>query len=217
MTKVNKKDEVLNQIIDVIKSPFEEKGFQLKRKYYFESEDSYGNIQQYEIHLTNRKGYFSMQLRLNLLNKLLLKKVNSVLEKALKDEDYPYFQDESSINIRLKSAYLTGITDWKIFKNSDESLEDFNKRFSIWICNFDDISEKKNWKEQLLESVNLATQWFLNIGKNDEWIISNTDYPALYLLKEKGKEIELQKKYEDIMVNFRLKEELKLCFKHLNQ
>ena len=192
-------------------------------KRYFECVDSYGNIQQYEVNLVDRKSYFSMHLMLRILNKTLLKKVNGILEKALRDEDYkfPANWDESFIerNIkgRINDFFLTGLTDWRELKNDNESIEDFNARFSIWLCNFHSINEKNDWQKQLLESVKLSICWFLTVAKDDEWIINNTEYPALYLLKEKGRNSELQQKYLDVLSESKLKNETELYFKHLNQ
>jgi len=68
------KDEIINRIVEIIRVPFEERGVSMKRKRFFECEDSYGNVQQYEIKLSKLKGYFSLHLILNILNKRLLKK-----------------------------------------------------------------------------------------------------------------------------------------------
>ncbi|MCL1810381.1 MAG: hypothetical protein FWG42_11555 [Clostridiales bacterium] len=215
------KEEVIAQIVEVVKVPFEKKGFMLKRKRYFERTDTYSNVQQYEVNLANRKGFFSLHLILRVLNRPLLKKVNAVLEKALRAEEYEYPDNwdktiiEGTIKERVAQYTLAGLTDWREFKPSDESLEDFNARFSIWFCVFDNIEEKKGWRKQLLDSVDFAENWFATVAKDSEWVIKNTDYPALFLLKEEGRESELQQKYHEVLSESRLKKEAELFYRHL--
>lgn len=211
------KDEVTAKLVEVIQLPFEEKGFTLQRKCFFEREDVYGNLLQYEINLSRLKGYNSLHLRLHILNKPLLKKVNVILEKALRDESYVFPDNwsekdiEYSIKLRTSSYHICGLTDWRVLKDDDEPLEDFNKRFAIWMRSFDDIDvEFKDWKEQMRLSVELAEKWFVapNINRiselaerkppDKEFIIANTIYPALYLLKEEKRFDELEKRYSEI-------------------
>jgi len=217
------KDEVISKIVEVVRLPLEEKGFSFcpKKKHCFEREDSRGNIAVYNIALSKKRGYFILHLGLAVCNKPLLKKVNAVLLKAISDEEYPYHEgwDEkwiaNAIKQISKNDYLAGITDWKCFKGEDESLEEFNNRFGIWVCTFDDIEEIENWKSQLLMSIEFAEKWFLTAAQNDEWIINNTEYTALYLLKEQGRFDELSKKYEAVLQQARLKKEAELFYKHL--
>jgi hypothetical protein len=215
------KDEIINRIVEIIRVPFEERGFSLKRKRFFECEDSYGNVQQYEIKLSKLKGYFSLHLILNILNKRLLKKVNAVLEKVLFDDEYPFHESwnddfiKGTIKTRVNNFFLTGLTDWKCFKEKTETLEEFSSRFFIWLRNFDDIDEIEEWESQLLQSVEFATKWFSSTAKDDEWVIGNTEYPALLLLKEKNRIEELTNKYEQILSQTKRKEETKLFYKHL--
>ena len=88
--KMNKtpKDEVISDIAKVIGPLFEQKGF-VQKKNIFQFHDS-NTIYQYEIRLSKSKGYFSLHLLLNLLNKPFMKEVNKVLEKVLLDKDYDY-------------------------------------------------------------------------------------------------------------------------------
>lgn len=223
MINYTSKEEIIDKIKGVIKSPFEEKGFHLKRKRFFERTDSCGNVQQYEIDISKRKGYFSLHLKLNLLNKCLMKKVNSVLEKAMRDERYPFPDNwdatfiKKNIKDRTSNSNVLGLTDWREFKEEDETLEDFNERFSIWIFNFDKIDEKEGWQKQLLMSVEFALKWFSKV-EGDEWIINNTVYPSLYLLKERKNLNELQEEYAQILNLSRLrKEEVELFYYHLTK
>ena len=101
---------------------------------------------------------------------------------------------------RLSNFRLGMLTDWRDFKEEKESLADFNDRFSIWVTAFNDINEIPNWKAQLVQSVLFAEKWFSNIQSNPEqWIIDNTYYPALYLLKKQNRIIELDEKYNSLL------------------
>ena len=215
------KDEIINKMVETIRVPFEKEGFSLKRGRFFECEDLYGNLQQYEINLSKRKGYFSLHLILNIFNKPLLKSVNTILEKALLDEEYPYHESwndefiKATIKTRVNNCFLAGLADWKCFKEEAESLEEFNKRFFIWLCNFDDFDEIEGWQAQLLNSVEFALKWFSATAKSNEWIICNTEYPALYLLKVEGRLDELTKKYEEILLQARTKKEVELFYRYM--
>ena len=201
------KDEVTAKLVEVIRLQFEEKGFTLRRKCFFEREDSHGNLFRYEINISRLKGYNSLHLRLSVLKKPLLKKANVILEKALRDESCVYPANwgekdiEYSIKGRTRNYAISGLTDWRILKNEDESLEDFNARFSIWICNFNDIDEeKKDWREQLLVSIELADKWFNNVSMmGNDAIIARTSYPSLYLLKEEKRFDELENRYLELL------------------
>jgi len=217
MNKTTK--DIISDIATVIRPLFESKGFTFKKN-YFESSDDSGNIYQYEINLSKNKGYFSLHLRLKLLNKYLMRDVNSVLEKALRDSSYKYHSNwsegdiEASIKTRTNDYCVSMITDWRCFKNEDESLDEFRKRFSIWMCVFNDINEVNNWEKQLTESVELSLSWFSAIG-SDEWIIENTLYPALLVLK-RIKPDKLDEKYKFILSKARSENEAKLFFNYLN-
>ena len=224
MTTMNKttKDEVISDIAKVIGPLFEQKGF-VQKKNIFEFHDSNtNNIYQYEILLSKRKGYFSLHLRLNLLNKPFMKEVNKVLEKVLLDKDYDYLEGwddkskKSTIKSRLSNFRLRMLTDWRDFKEENESLSDFRDRFSIWICVFDDINEIPNWKAQLVQSVLFTEKWVSDIQSNPEqWIINHTAYPALYLLKKQNRIIELNEKYNYSLTLYKSNNELIFFYKYL--
>ena len=222
--KMNKtpKDEVISDIAKVIGPLFEQKGF-VQKKNIFEFHDSNTkNIYQYEIRLSKRKGYFSLHLRLNLLNKPFMKEVNKVLEKVWLDENYIHPENfdknliEKIIKSRVSNFCLRMLTDWRYFKEENESLTDFNDRFSIWVTAFNDINEIPNWKAQLVQSVLFAEKWFSNIQSNPEqWIIDNTYYPALYLLKKQNRIIELDEKYNSFLAKNNPDGDLILFYKYL--
>ena len=87
MVKITR-DEVILDMAKVIVPLFEQKGF-VQKKNIFEFHDSNtNNIYQYEILLSKRKGYFSLHLRLKLLNKPFMKEVNKVAKKVWLDEDF---------------------------------------------------------------------------------------------------------------------------------
>ena len=221
MMKKISKEEIINDIATVIREPFEKRGFAQKRKRFFECEDDHRNVLQYEISLSTLKGYFSMHLRLNILNKPLLKEINLILGKALHDAEYPYHESWSpefikkTISERIRNYFLFGLTDWRVFKRNDETLEDFNNRFSVWFCNFDSIDDIEKFEIQLLDSVEYAVEWFSTVLKSNNWIIENTDYPALYFLKKQGDFDGLSKKYNELLSKHRVKKEAELFYKYL--
>ncbi|MGG8095094.1 hypothetical protein PGO14_05795 [Klebsiella aerogenes] len=214
------KDDIISDIAKVIGPLLEKKGF-LRKKNYFELNDNIGNTYQYEIYISKSKGYFTLHLRLKLLNKSLMKEVNKVLEKTLLDKDYSYPNNwcdrdiNTSIKTRINDFCVAMVTDWRCFKEENETLEDFRKRFSIWMCVFDDINEIDNWKEQLIKSLEFAEKWFLNVGSH-QWVIDNTLYPAMYILKKEEKNTELNGKYEEVLSKVRSEDEVKLFFNYLN-
>ena len=222
--KMNKttKDEVILDMAKVIGPLFEQKGF-VQKKNIFEFHDSNtNNIYQYEILLSKSKGYFSLHLRLNLFNKPFMKEVNEVLKKVLLDKDYDYPDNwddrtiKNSIKSRTSNFCLRMLTDWRHFKEENESLADFNDRFSIWVNAFNDINEIPNWKAQLVQSVLFTEKWVLDIQSNPEqWIINHTAYPALYILKKQNRIIELNEKYNYLLKGTNYKDELMYFYKYL--
>ena len=221
MVKITK-DEVILDMAKVIGPLFEQKGF-VQKKNIFEFHDSNtNNIYQYEILLSKSKGYFSLHLRLNLLNKPFMKEVNEVLKKVWLDEDFIRLEDSSdemikyAMKLRLSNFSLGMVTDWRDFKEENESLSDFRDRFSIWMCVFDDINEIPNWKAQLVQSVLFTEKWVLDIQSNPEqWIINKTYYPALYLLKKQNRIIKLNEKYSYLLAKNSSDDELILFYKYL--
>ena len=222
--KMNKtpKEEVISDIAKVIGPLFEQKGFVQKKNIFQFHDSNTNNIYQYEIRLSKSKGYFSLHLLLNLLNKPFMKEVNKVLEKVLLDKDYDYPDNwddrtiKNSIKSRTSNFCLRMLTDWRHFKEENESLADFNDRFSIWVNAFNDINEIPNWKAQLVQSVLFTEKWVLDIQSNPEqWIINHTAYPALYILKKQNRIIELNEKYNYLLKGNNYKDELMCFYKHL--
>ena len=224
--KMNKtpKDEVILDMAKVIGPLFEQKGF-VQKKNIFEFHDSNtNNIYQYEILLSKSKGYFSLHLRLNLLNKPFMKEVNKVLKKVWLDGDFIRLEDrsdetiKSAMKVRTSNFCLSMVTDWRGFKEENESLSDFWDRFSIWFSVFDDINEIPNWKAQLVQSVLFTEKWISDIQSNPEqWIINNTYYSALYLLKKQNRIIELNEKYNYLLKRSFYKNELIFFYKYLTE
>ena len=216
------KDEVILDIAKVIGSLFEKKGF-VQKKNIFEFHDSNtNNIYQYEIWLSKSSGYFSLHLCLSVFNKPFMKEVNEVLKKVLLDKDYDYPKSwddkmiKQSIKQRLSDFRLGAVTDWRDFKEENESLSDFNDRFFIWVTAFNDINEIPNWKAQLVQSVLFTEKWVSDIQSNPEqWIINHTAYPALYLLKKQNRIIELNEKYNYLLKGNNYKDELMCFYKYL--
>ena len=218
------KDEVISDIAKVIGPLFEQKGFVQKKNIFEFHDTNTNNIYQYEIRLSKRKGYFSLHLRLNFLNKPFMKEVNEVLKKVWLDEDFIRLEDSSDemikyvMKLRLSNFRLRMLTDWRDFKEENESLSDFWDRFSIWMCFFDDINEIPNWKAQLVQSVLFTEKWISDIQSNQEqWIINHTAYPALYFLKKQNRIIELNEKYNYLLKGNNYKGELMCFYKYLTE
>ena len=153
-----------------------------------------------------------------------MKEVNKVLEKVLLDKDYDYLKGwddksiKSTIKSRLRDFILGMVTDWRDFKEKNESLSDFNDRFFIWVTAFNDINEIPNWKAQLVQSVLFTEKWVSDIQSNPEqWIINHTAYPALYLLKKQNRIIELNEKYNYLLKGNNYKDELMCFYKYLTE
>ena len=151
-----------------------------------------------------------------------MKEVNEALKKVLLDKDYDYLKGwddktvKETIKLRLRDFILGMVTDWRDFKEENESLSDFNDRFFIWVTAFNDINEIPNWKAQLVQSVLFTEKWVLDIQSNPEqWIINHTAYPALYLLKKQNRIIELNEKYNYLLKGKHYKDELMYFYKHL--
>ena len=122
------------------------------------------------------------------------------------------------MKLRLSNFRLRMLTDWRDFKEENESLSDFWDRFSIWMSVFDDIKEIPNWKAQLVQSVLFTEKWVLDIQSNPEqWIINRTAYPALYLLKKQNRIIELNEKYNYLLKRSFYKNELIFFYKYLTE
>ncbi|AYH07701.1 hypothetical protein [Pectobacterium parmentieri] len=211
--------EIIETIVDVINPFFINNEFSLRNKRFFELDVDGGYKYQYEIVTSKNKGYFSLSLRLNLLNKSLMCPVNNVLEKTLKDERYkhpPNWSDkdiEDSIKSRLSNSTVASLSDWRRFKDDNEPLDEFRKRFSIWMCIFDELDEVVNWRDQVIKSANYSLNWFSSVS-NEDWIIENTFYPSLVILKMKDDD-RILSKYKDVFLKSRDKQEVELFFEHL--
>ena len=125
---------------------------------------------------------------------------------------------KETIKLRLRDFILGMVTDWRDFKEKNESLSDFNDRFFIWVTAFNDINEIPNWKAQLVQSVLFTEKWISDIQSNPEqWIINHTAYPALYLLKKQNRIIELNEKYNYLLKGNNYKDELMCFYKYLTE
>ena len=122
------------------------------------------------------------------------------------------------MKVRTSNFCLSMVTDWRDFKEENESLADFNDRFFIWVTAFNDINEIPNWKAQLVQSVLFTEKWVSDIQSNPEqWIINHTAYPALYLLKKQNRIIELNEKYNYLLKRSNYKDELMCFYKYLTE
>lgn len=217
MKKIAK--DIQGEIISVVKGKFNNNGFLCNKQRFFERKGEGGNINVYEILLSKKKDFYSLHLRLSLKNFILMKGVNEILRKVLNDPEYIYpsswgeSEIKKSNELMLSNDTISMVTDWRIFKG-DKSLDEFNNVFSIWMCAFKCLSEIKDLHAQLLKSVDYALDWFALVG-SDEWIISNSLYPSLYLLKMMGDKDKLNEKYNYVLSLSRNKKEVELYFKYL--
>lgn len=196
------KKQIIQKIVEIIETKFTKQGFENKRQRFFEKKEK-EKIFQYEIDLGKPKGHFSLHLKLNILDKSISSYYNTVMKKVLTDKDiiFPknWSQKDIEFSIKTRSSVKTVamLTDWRNLKEESESLEDFNSKYSIWLYAFDELNEKKDWKEQFLLSVDLAVKWF-NKAKTDEYLIQNTDLFGLCILKMKGSDEEIGLKFNKI-------------------
>ena len=149
------------------------------------------------------KDTFSLHLKLKLQNKSISTGVNNVLKKVLKNPSIKYpsnFTDKVIDGIfkgRTSNKDVYGLTDWRLFKEDEQTLNDFNERFSIWFSTFEKLENRMNWQTELLQSVDYAKSWFLLVD-NDAYLIKHTDYVAMYLLKKQNNIKGVEAKYKEI-------------------
>ena len=219
------KKDVVGKIVDVIRTSFEQDGFKLKAPNKFEKRKG-DSLYIYEISVTKSKTHFSLHLRLKLQNKRISTGVNTILKRVLKDPLIKYptnFTDkviEDIFNGRTSNKDVYGLTDWRLFKEDEQTLNDFNERFSIWFSTFEKLENRMNWQTELLQSVDYAKSWFLLVD-NDAYLIKHTDYVAMYLLKKQNNTKGVEAKYKEIYNRMRTldqdTQELELFYKYLFQ
>ncbi|WP_277241264.1 hypothetical protein [Prevotella pallens] len=219
------KKDIINKIVETIRTTFEQDGFKLKvpNKFVKRNGDS---LYIYEICVTNLKTHFSLHLKLKLQNKSISTGVNNVLKKVLKNPGIKYpsnFTDKVIEDIfkgRTSNKDVYGLTDWRLFKEDEQTLNDFNERFSIWFSTFEKLENRMNWQTELLQSVDYAKSWFLLVD-NDAYLIKHTDYVAMYLLKKQNNTKEVEAKYKEIYNRMKTlgqdTQELELFYKYLFQ
>lgn len=212
--------EILEILTSCLFDSFLKSGYSLKKNRFFEKVCENGRVRRYALNVSKRKGWFSLHLTLQILDSRLMKGVNTILDKALRDERYIYPEDwshsliERCVKVRTSNHIVAELTDWRELKGGGEKLDDFNQRFSVWLYSFDDLGGKGDWKEQLISSVELALRWFDEVD-SDNWICVNTDYPALYLLATKKLTQQLKDKYSDVLNRSKDSYEVELFYWHL--
>lgn len=219
------KKDIISKIVETIRTTFEQDGFKLKvpNKFVKRNGDS---LYIYEICVTNLKTHFSLHLKLKLQNKSISTGVNNVLKKVLKNPGIKYpsnFSDkviEGIFKERTSNKDVYGLTDWRLFKEDEQTLNDFNERFSIWFSTFEKLENRMNWQTELLKSVDYAKSWFLLVD-NDAYLIKHTDYVAMYLLKKQNNTKGVEAKYKEIYNRMKTlgqdTQELELFYKYLVQ
>lgn len=219
------KKDIISKIVETIRTTFEQDGFKLKvpNKFVKRNGDS---LYIYEICVTNLKTHFSLHLKLKLQNKSISTGVNNVLKKVLKNPGIKYPSNFSNKVIedifkgRTSNKDVYGLTDWRLFKEDEQTLNDFNERFSIWFSTFEKLENRMNWQTELLQSVDYAKSWFLLVD-NDAYLIKHTDYVAMYLLKKQNNAKGVEAKYKEIYNRMKTlgqdTQELELFYKYLFQ
>jgi len=219
------KKDIINKIVETIRTTFEQDGFKLKMPNKFVKRNG-DSLYIYEICVTNLKTHFSLHLKLKLQNKSISTGVNNVLKKVLKNPGIKYPSNFSNKVIedifkgRTSNKDVYGLTDWRLFKEDEQTLNDFNERFSIWFSTFEKIENRMNWQTELLKSVDYAKSWFLLVD-NDAYLIKHTDYVAMYLLKKQNNTKGVEAKYKEIYNRMKTlgqdTQELELFYKYLFQ
>lgn len=58
---------------------------------------------------------------------------------------------EDNIKVRTSNKNICGLTDWRFFKTDKQSLEAFNRDFSIWFSTFEKLEDKKIGRQNSLK------------------------------------------------------------------
>jgi hypothetical protein len=219
------KKDIISKMVETIRTTFEQDGFKLKMPNKFVKRNG-DSLYIYEICVTNLKTHFSLHLKLKLQNKSISTGVNNVLKKVLKNPGIKYPSNFSNKVIedifkgRTSNKDVYGLTDWRLFKEDEQTLNDFNERFSIWFSTFEKLENRMNWQTELLQSVDYAKSWFLLVD-NDAYLIKHTDYVAMYLLKKQNNAKGVEAKYKEIYNRMKTlgqdTQELELFYKYLFQ
>ncbi|WP_315320193.1 hypothetical protein [Prevotella aurantiaca] len=219
------KKDIISKIVETIRTTFEQDGFKLKMPNKFVKRNG-DSLYIYEICVTNLKTHFSLHLKLKLQNKSISTGVNNVLKKVLKNPGIKYPSNfsnkviEDILKGRTSNKDVYGLTDWRLFKEDKQTLNDFNERFSIWFSTFKKLENRMNWQTELLQSVDYAKSWFLLVD-NDAYLIKHTDYVAMYLLKKQNNTKGVEAKYKEIYNRMKTlgqdTQELELFYKYLFQ
>lgn len=195
------KKNIINKIVETIESSFEEIGFSLKSSNKFEKKNG-NSLYVYEIDVTKSVTGYSLHLKLYLQNKDIANGVNRIMKKVLTDPLVEYPKNwtskiiEDNIKVRTSNKNICGLTDWRFFKTDKQSLEAFNRDFSIWFSTFEKLEDKKKWKAELIKSVDYAKKWFDLV--DDTYLKENTDNVSMYLLKRENDMQKLEIKYNEI-------------------
>lgn len=142
------KKDITKKIVEIVKSSFDAIGFSLKSSNRFEKQNN-KSLYVYEIDVTKSKTGHSLHLKLYLQNKEISNGVNEILKKVLEDPLLEYPKNwtpkliEDTIKSRTTNKNIYGLTDWRFFKNPEQTLDDFNENFSIWFSVFEKLEDKK--------------------------------------------------------------------------
>lgn len=212
------KKEILNQIVSVLEEPFTAHGFRYVGSGRFVRKLSDGNTkQQYHITFGKKNDYFILHLGLAVLNRVLLKDFDTLRKETI-IFGYRNFEDNfrnkciKSLLKQRKYECLCSLGDWRELREEDESLESFNARFILWLAShFKDLEDlnhilkkegRPTWQEQCLTSISLSLKYFKKT-EDINWIIDNTEYQGLFLLKQMGRIEDAENKYNSYLERMR--------------
>ena len=80
-------------------------------------------------------------------------------------------------------------------------MPDFASGHPLILKDLNNILEKEGsptWQEQCLTSINLSLKFFKKT-EDINWIINNTEYQGLFLLKQMGRVEEVENKYNSLL------------------
>jgi hypothetical protein len=211
--------DVIKEISDVLLDKFKRDNFILKNN-VFEKTISVQKKYQYIIDVKKCYSGHSLHLILKLVDKYISNNVNTLLKKTLLDKEMIYPKNwtqkdiDYSIKIRTKNNTILSLTDWRIFKQENEPLDEFVNNFSIWFCTFNNIEEKGDWENQLYKSFEYSKMWF-KMADNEKYIIENTIYESLYLQKINNRMDYINEMFQKYKEKSRNNNELKIFCKYL--
>ncbi len=153
---------IINQIREVLDKPLGEKGFLFEEKsnsYISVIDDDKELYSSLHFDIRKKKGtdYFLLKISIRIIHYKISEIANNVKIKAIKSREIP----KSVINKLTK-----GVKDNKTIAGLYILKELVDKEIDIWSCSVKDLTEIKDYKEQLMYIFNNAIKW---INKCNNW------------------------------------------------